>query len=239
MKYRSHKIAISIMPSFIAFLLLSFYFLGGATAIKGQKMNSQPQIKLPSPNLKGKISLEEAIFKRRSIRIFKDEALSLEEVSQLLWSLQGITNSAKGLRTAPSAGATYPLEIYVVAGKIKNLEAGIYRYNPRQHSLILHYKGDVRRALSEASLRQESILQAPVSFVIAAVFSRTEIRYGKRAERYVYMEVGHAAQNLHLQAAALDLGSVPIGAFQDKMAKETLYLPKEEEPLYIIPVGKY
>lgn len=196
------------------------------------------EIKLPEPSLKGKKSLEEVLFRRRSVRNFKSEILSIEEISQLLWSTQGITEKNWGLRTAPSAGALYPLEIYAVVGNVKDLDAGVYKYNTEKHSLIKTLDGDRRRELYNSALQQESILQAPVSFIIAALFQRTAIKYGQRAERYVWIEVGHAAQNLLLQATALDLGAVPIGAFYDNKVKDALILPDEEKPLYIIPVGK-
>lgn len=196
------------------------------------------ELKLPEPSLKGKKSLEEVLFRRRSVRNFKSEILSIEEISQLLWSTQGITEKNWGLRTAPSAGALYPLEIYAVVGNVKDLDAGVYKYNTEKHSLIKTLDGDRRRELYNSALQQESILQAPVSFIIAALFQRTAIKYGQRAERYVWIEVGHAAQNLLLQATALDLGAVPIGAFYDNKVKDALILPDEEKPLYIIPVGK-
>lgn len=196
------------------------------------------EIKLPEPSLKGKKSLEEVLFRRRSVRNFKSEILLIEEISQLLWSTQGITEKNWGLRTAPSAGALYPLEIYAVVGNVKDLDAGVYKYNTEKHSLIKTLDGDRRRELYNSALQQESILQAPVSFIIAALFQRTAIKYGQRAERYVWIEVGHAAQNLLLQATALDLSAVPIGAFYDDKVKDALILPVEEKPLYIIPVGK-
>lgn len=196
------------------------------------------EIKLPKPDFSGTMSLEESLYKRRTIRDYKNEPLTLQEVSQLLWSIQGITDLDWGLRTTPSAGALYPLEIYIVVGNIKNLDPGIYKYHPQKHSLIKTLDGDKRKELYTAALQQESIIQAPVNFVIAAIFQKTSIKYGSRAERYVWLEAGHAAQNLLLQATALNLGAVPIGAFYDNEVKETLRLQKEEEPLYIIPTGR-
>lgn len=205
---------------------------------ENNQMTQSKEIKLPEPSLKGKKTLEEVLAQRRSIRSYKREPISLEELSKLLWSAQGITEKSWGLRTAPSAGALYPLEVYVVIGNCKDIEAGVYKYIPQNHSIVKTLDGDRRRELYNSALQQESIVQAPVNFVIAAVFQRTAIKYGERAERYVWIEVGHAAQNLLLQATALDLGAVPIGAFYDDKIKKALNLNKDEEPLYIIPVGK-
>jgi SagB-type dehydrogenase family enzyme len=179
--------------------------------------------------------VEEALLKRRSIRSYKNESLSLEEVSQLLWSAQGETTSW-GERTAPSAGATYPLEIYLVAGDVEGLDSGLYHYNPSNHSLILVKEGDLRRELAHAALDQYMIARAPITIVICAEFKRTTGRYGERGIRYVLMEVGHVGQNIHLQAEALNLGTVVIGAFYDEDVKEILGV--KEEPLYLMPVGK-
>lgn len=222
-------------PFFILLVIVMFFI------IKPEKSNGETkvmeEIKLTQPNLKGKLSLEEVLSKRRSIRDYKNEEISFEDFSQLLWSLQGITDRLNGLRTAPSAGALYPLEIYAVVGNVKGLKAGVYKYFPFSHSIKKVLDGDKRKDLANSALGQESIIEGAVSFVITAVYSRTTKKYSQRGERYVIMEVGHAAQNLLLQATALDLGAVPIGAFYDNKVKSLLKLD-EEEPLYIIPVGK-
>ncbi len=192
-------------------------------------MTAKEEIKLPAPKRKGTTSLEEGIAKRKSIRSFQKKDLTIEQISQLLFSAQGITHD--GLRAAPSAGATYPLEIYVVKSD------GVFRYVPQDHKLELTVEGDKRTHLSLAALGQMFIAQAPVDIVIAAVYGRTSWRYGERAERYVHIEVGHAAENIHLQAVAMGLGSVPVGAFSDSQVKNVLSLPKDHEPLYIIPIG--
>ncbi|MCX8032646.1 MAG: SagB/ThcOx family dehydrogenase [Thermoleophilia bacterium] len=195
------------------------------------------RIELPDPSLKGSISLEEAIQRRRSVREYADSPLTLAEVSQLLWATQGIT-SPQGGRAAPSAGGTYPLEVYVVAGTVTGLDSGVYRYVPREHSLVLVKQGDFRSKLQEASLNQAWVGGAPVNFVIAAVYERTTQRYGERGVRYVHLEAGHAAQNLCLQATALRLGAVTVGAFTDEQVQAALDLPTEIKPLYVIPVGR-
>jgi SagB-type dehydrogenase family enzyme len=194
-------------------------------------------IKLPDPVLKGSISVEEAISKRRSVREYKDEPLRLEELGQLLWAAQGIT-SPKGFRAAPSAGATYPLEIYVSVKErgVIGLPAGIYHYDPFDHSLTLIKEGDHSLEIYRASLNQEWVKEAPICIIIAADFSRTTSRYGARGERYVYMEAGHVGQNIYLQATALDLGTVAVGAFYDDQLRSIIGC--EEAPIYIFPVGR-
>ena len=197
------------------------------------------QIYLPSPSQKGTISLEEAIVRRRSIRGFTPQPISQSQLSQILWAAQGITDSQGKYRAAPSAGATYPLEIFVVCGTsgVEEIDAGIYHYNIDSHSLTLHYKGDVRLALARAALDQEFIYEAPVDIIICAIFERTSLSYGSRGERYVHMEVGHAGQNVYLQATALGLATVAIGAFNDEEVRQVLRLDKQYKPLYIMPVG--
>jgi len=191
------------------------------------------EIKLPRPKEKGLISVEETLNKRRSVRDYKKGHLSLEQVSQLLWAASG-----KNLyrRTAPSAGATYPLETYLVVGAVEGLEPGIYHYSFSRHSLEMTKEQDVRNRLSRAALGQEMIEEAPVNIIIAADYGRTTGHYGQRGIRYVHVEVGHVGQNISLQANALSLGTVMVGAFEDKQVKEVLGI--KEEPLYIIPVGK-
>jgi SagB-type dehydrogenase family enzyme len=159
------------------------------------------------------------------------EELSTHEISQLLWAAQGITDP-HGFRTAPSAGALYPLELYVV------LESGVFHYDPHAHTLTRGNGGDLRSDLYSVSLRQEAVLNAPMILVVTAVFSRTEAKYGRaRSPRYVHLEAGHAAQNTLLQAVSLGLGAVPIGAFEDARVQEVLGLPADHEPLYLIPIG--
>lgn len=191
------------------------------------------EIRLPKPRDKSGVSIEETLNKRRSIREYKRGELRLEEVSQLLWAAAG-----KNLyrRTYPSAGATYPIELYLISGDVEGLEPGIYHYIYSRHSLEKIKDQDVRRLLCKASLEQSMIEEASVSFIIAANYQRTTIHYGQRGIRYVHMEVGHIGQNLSLQAIALNIGTVMIGAFDDKRVKEILEI--EEDPLYIIPAGR-
>ena len=205
---------------------------------KAMRIHGQTQvIELSKPKTDGHVSLEATLKNRRSVRTFKKTPVSLTALSQLLWAAQGVTHYS-GFRTAPSAGALYPLEVYVVAGNVEDLVAGIYLYRPHEHVLVQIAQGDHREALSMAALWQKAISHAPVVFVIAGVSERTTGKYGERGIRYVYMEAGHAAQNLCLQAVALGLGSVVIGAFSDHKIGNILKLGKEGMPLYIIPVGK-
>ena len=194
-------------------------------------------IKLPDPILKGDKSIEEALVERRSVRAYTDEPLTLTEIGQLLWAAQGITRPG-GYRTAPSAGALYPLEVYLVAGNVSGLPAGVYRYNTHEHALEKISEGDKRSMLSQAALGQEAVKNGAAVIVITAVYERTTVKYGDRGIQYVHMEVGSAAENIYLQAAALDLGTVFIGAFNDEEVKEVLGLPAEEQPLCIMPVGR-
>ncbi len=202
---------------------------------------SEEQIKLPLPQLEGKMSVEEALARRRSRRVFKDYSLTIEQVSQLLWSAQGITEERRGFKTAPSAGATYPLDIYLVVGKEKvaDLKEGVYHYNPHPHSLTIILDEDQRKELARACLRQKFIEDAPISLVITAEFSRITNHYGKRGIYYAYMEAGHVGQNVYLQAESLELGTVVIGAFYEEDVSQALNLPDQHIPLYVMPVGHY
>jgi SagB-type dehydrogenase family enzyme len=198
------------------------------------------QIYLPPPSQKGSISLEEAIARRRSVRDFTPESISQSQLSQILWAAQGISDTSGQYRTVPSAGATYPLEIFVVCdgNGVDGIDGGVYHYNINSHSLTLQFKGDVRQELAQAALGQEFIYEAPVDIIICALYERATGIYGSRGERYVYMEVGHAGQNIYLQATALGLATVAVGAFGDEEVREVLRLDEHYKPLYIMPVGK-
>ena len=194
-------------------------------------------ISLPEPRHDSDVSIEQSLLKRRSTRSYTGESITLQEVSQLLWAAQGITDS-RGFRTAPSAGALYPLEVYVVAGDVENLASGVYKYEPRDHELSLIIDGDKRSELADAALAQSWVEEGALAMVFTAAYGRTTVKYGERGVRYVHMEVGHAAQNLCLQATAMGLGLVTVGAFHDEQVSELLNLPEDEKPLYIIPVGR-
>ncbi|MFC1919292.1 SagB/ThcOx family dehydrogenase [Chloroflexota bacterium] len=192
---------------------------------------------LPEPRLVGEVSLEETLITRRSIREYTDEPLTLEEVSQLLWAAQGITSEWGG-RTAPSAGGLFPLEVYLIAGNTNDLSSGTYRYQAQSHELMMYREGDFRDDISRAALDQEWVREGAINIIISAVYARTEQKYGDRSSRYVPMEAGHAAQNLYLQATAMGLGMVTVGAFHDDQVREILGMPESETPLYVIPVGR-
>jgi len=205
-------------------------------------------IKLPPPQIKGKVSLEETIAKRRSVRRYREESLTLQQLSQILWSAQGVTGMGR-LRATPSAGATYPLEVFTFIGKQgvfasetkqrgEELQAGIYHYDVDRHSLVLHQPGDLRRELAGAALDQGFIVNAPLDIVICALYPRTSYRYGRRGERYVHMEVGHVGENIHLQAVALGLATMEVGAFDDELVRKVLAVEEQIRPLYIMPIGK-
>lgn len=194
-------------------------------------------ITLPKPRLKGELSLEEAILRRRSTRVFSYRNITKSQLSQLLWACQGTTGGY--YRTVPSAGATYPLEVFLLLGEggVESLDGGVYRYVPKEHSIIHHLPGDLRKRLCSACLEQDFIRRVPLSFVVCAEYSRTTASYGERGVRYVHMEVGHLGQNLALQGGALGLCSVMVGAFRDEDVSRVLNLPVEFKPLYVVPVG--
>jgi SagB-type dehydrogenase family enzyme len=207
-------------------------------------------IQLPAPRSDSPCSVEKALLTRRSVRAFKDESISLAMLSQLVWAAQGITLKMDappnwawgpwqgGKRTAPSAGALYPLEVYIVVGNVDGLNPGVYKYKPQTHQLLKVGAGDRRGELAAAAVGQKWIQSSPCVFVIGAVYSRTEVKYGERAARYVHIEVGHAVENMCLQALALDLGTTMVGAFKDDEVKKVLGMLAEEQPLAIVPVGK-
>lgn len=212
-----------------------------------KKINSDTLIYiLPSPKTTGNVSVEEALNKRRSQRDYRTDEISAEDLSQILWAAYGITKPMDnpklkgGLRTAPSAGATYPLEIYAIVGNVKDIEPGVYRYIPAEHKIVMVIDQDIRKELCAAALNQKMIEVAPASLFYSAVFNRTTERYGDRGKlRYVCMDLGHSAENVYLQCEAMNLGTCAVGAFNDDMVREVMQLPVDEEPLYIMPIGKY
>jgi len=237
---------------FIALLIVPYFVSSahsnetGATltgAVLTKTENSPLTYILPSPNTDGNMSVERALAGRRSHRRFQDRPISAEQLSQILWAAYGITSPNPhpslrgGLRTAPSAGATFPLEIYAVVGNVLGIEPGVYRYISESHKIVRVIDRDVRRELAEAALGQRMVSEAPASVFFSAVFSRTTGVYGERGRRYVYMEIGHSAQNVYLQAEALGLGTCAIGAFTDGRVGQLLELPANEEPLYLMPIG--
>ena len=194
-------------------------------------------ITLPKLRYAGSTSVEQALLKRRSVREFRDAPLALDDLGQLLWAAQGITDRS-GFRTAPSAGALYSLEVYVVAGNVQELPSGLYHYIPSRHALRQIADWDKRQALGRAAYDQPSITEAPALLALCAVYERVTGKYGDRGLRYVHMEAGHAAQNVYLQAVSLQLGTVVLGAFDDRSVKGVLNLTGRETPLSLMPVGR-
>lgn len=229
----------SITAPLLAALLVCVFASNGMSQESERPVpREHTMIPLPKPNLKGQMSVEEALQTRRTVRTYAEGSLTLAEISQLLWAAQGITDRANERRTAPSAGALYPLEVYLLAGQVEGLDSGIYRYDCVAHTLRLLSAGDARPQLSRAALGQQWIVRNAAVLVFTAVYSRTEKKYGERTPNYVAMEVGHAAQNVYLQATALGLGTGVIGAFDDDRVVTALSLPRNETPLYIMPVGR-
>ncbi len=188
-------------------------------------------VRLPEPKQNGQISLEQALQNRRSVRQFTDVPLTLEQISQLCWAAQGITEPNRGLRTAPSAGALYPIELYVV------LPDGLFLYNPAKHELSLVAAGDLRNSVFNSSFNQRVVQKSPCTFIIAGDVKKIEARYRSRGAKFTYFEVGHIAQNIQLQAVTLGLGSVPIGVIDEKTIAQICKMPQGLEVMYLISVG--
>lgn len=204
---------------------------------KSESAAKDHSIPLPPPKTKSRFSVERALFVRRSIREYSKESLTFEEFSQLLWSCQGIT-SKEGFRTTPSAGAVFPLEIYAVVSRVDGLKPGIYHYLPglKEQRVELVQRGNFGKQIFELSTKQDFIKQVPLNIILATVTPRMEKQYGEFALRYVLMEMGHAVQNVHLQAEALDLGSVAVGYLAEANVKELLKC--EADPLYMVSIGR-
>lgn len=211
---------------FIIPLLLTF-ILSLSVETRGETMKT---LEMSRPKTKGAISVEEAIHKRRSVRAFITKEITMDDISQLLWACQGITGSGDR-RASPSAGALYPLEIYLVKND------GLYHYIPRGHKIEKILDEDIRRQLADAAYGQGFVAEAPIDIIICAVYERVMSRYNERGIRYTDMEAGHAAQNVFLQAVALGLDSVAVGAFGDVAVAKIMRLPAGVKPLYILPVG--
>lgn len=216
-------------------MILFLFMVTGLLEVK----NGHASISLPKPSSDGKVSVEKAIKQRRTIRDFQERTLSLNHLAQLLWSAQGITDLTKGRRVAPSGGALYPLDIYILIGEngVEKMEAGTYHYLPKEHSMSMILKGDRRREIASASLSQMWMAKAPVTFIITAEYKRITGKYGERGIRYALIEVGHVGQNVFLQVEALELGAGIVGAFNDLEVSKVAGLPPQHEPLLMMPVG--
>ncbi len=194
---------------------------------------------LPGPSFKGKVSLEEAINSRRTIREFRPNPLTREQLSQVLWAAHGITEERGFKRAIPSAGALYPLDLYVLTGGngVSGLEDGLYHFHPQGHRLSRVKAGDWRRDLAQASLSQSWMARAPVMLLITGEYERCSRKYRQRGIRYTHIEAGHMGQNIFLQAEALGLGAGIVGAFDNQRIVETAGLPISHDPILLMPVG--
>ena len=242
----------NILIYFLTFLFLcSICFSKKKENSQSKQIQNENFIKLPVPFHDSKVSLEKALSNRRSIRKYSQDSLSMQEISQILWAAQGITKIKEnppsswrgeewmgGRRTAPSAGGLYPIELYIAIGKVKGLSQGLYKYHPKQHSIIKVLEGDKRVAISNAALKQSCVKRGAVNIIIVGVYKITEYKYGKRAEQYVQIECGAVCQNIYLQSYTLDLGTVFVGAFKDDLLKSILNIPEDKYPLGIMPIGK-
>jgi SagB-type dehydrogenase family enzyme len=230
------------MKNWILFLVLILLALPLMGCTIGQATSAvtedAAQIALPEPAKDSDTSIEQALWGRRSTRSFSNEAMTLEQLSQLLWAGQGITDPS-GKRTAPSAMALYPLKLYVVVGNVEGIKAGIYLYDPDTHTLNRVIDGDKRSALAQAAMGQPSVSQGAVAFIISANYSIMTKSFSDRGIRFADLEAGHAAQNICLQAVGLHLGTVTVGSFTDSEVQKVLGLPSGETPLYIIPTGNF
>lgn len=241
------------MKTICSILLMIGLFTGthcSSQESQNQQKKEGDRISLPAPGTKGDMSIESTLENRRSVREFSEESLTLSDIGQIMWAAQGITQKMEeppsqwkgdewmgGKRTAPSAGALYPMEIYLVSSRIEGLDKGVYWYHPGDHELRLVVKGNFSKKLSSAALGQNSIQEAPANIILTGVYERTAHKYGDRAQRYVHIETGAVAQNIYLQAESLELGTVYVGAFRDEDVSQLLQLPQKESPLGIMPLG--
>jgi SagB-type dehydrogenase family enzyme len=225
-----------------AYALWGFFFSGSfalKTAGASIHQDKEGLMKLPDPQVEGNISLEQTISARRTIRSFSNKSVSLSFLSQMLWAAHGITGPDNFKRSAPSAGALYPMDLYAAVGQnaVKELDAGVYHYHPKGHAISKITEGDQRLSLAEASLHQMWMAAAPINFIITAEYPRITGKYGRRGLRYAQIEAGHIGQNLFLQAVALGGAAGIVGAYHDHKVINVLRIPESHEPLLIMPVG--
>jgi SagB-type dehydrogenase family enzyme len=218
----------------LSVLLTGTGFFAGRS---GAMEKTNETIELPAPRQDSEYSLERALRVRRSVREFRDDPITLAQLSQLLWAAQGITDS-RGLRTAPSAGALYPLEVYILVGAVAGLPEGTYKYQVNGHKLLRLSNEDRRRQMERTARDQDWVRRNAALIVFAAVEARTTGKYGRRGIRYIHIEVGHAAQNVMLQAQAIGLAAAVVGAFDDDRVEDLLDMPGNEQALYLMPIGK-
>jgi SagB-type dehydrogenase family enzyme len=188
-------------------------------------------IDLPQPVTDGSISIEKALSERRSVRSYSDKPLSLTDVSQILWAAQGITEPKRGLRTAPSAQASYLMKIYLLAGKVTDISMGMYQYQPLGHRLVKIADGDIKTTLYNAA-PQKPINNAPAAIVITGLSKKAKNPF------WIYLEAGHIAQNICLESVSRNIGTLTMAGFNPEEVKKALKLPDDEQPVYIMPIGR-
>jgi SagB-type dehydrogenase family enzyme len=205
------------------------------------QVSNAADISLPKPSYKGTVTVEEALTARRTHRSFKPQGISLQQFSQILWGGYGVTAKNFGLylKTAPSAGALYPLDIYAVVGEdgVESLTPGVYHFRPENHSVKLIKEGDLRAEVARKSLQQMWMAEAPLMFIITGEYGRSTGKYGRRGVTYTHIEAGHVGQNIFLQAEAIGLKAGIVGAFNNKQLIKAMGLPAKHNPLLLMPVG--
>ncbi len=207
------------------------------TLAAGYACAADPTVALPRPDLKGKMTLEQVLSQRRSVREYAPGALTLAEVSQLMWAAHGITGP-NGKRTTPSARAVYPLEVWLAANDVKGLAPGVYRYVPQDHALATVAAGDHRAAVAAAARGQEAIASAPIVVAVTGDSVLAAEKFRGRAAAWLGMEAGFVIQDVYLEATALGLGTVMVGGFADAPVRAALGLPEGRVPLGLMPVGR-
>ena len=230
---KKHVLLLALILFFVSgmFLLQSTTKDGSQDAMAQEKETKTVTIQLPEPKYDGEVSVEKALLERRSIREYKDDSLTLSEISQILWAAQGITDPKTGHRTAPSARAMYLINVYLLPGKVIGLPMGLYRYQPQGHELIKITDGDMKSKLFDAA-GQQPIKNAPAAMVITGLNDKT------KNPNWFYLEAGHAAQNVYLEGVSMNIGTVVMGGFKEDVVKKALNLPADETVIYIMPLGK-
>jgi SagB-type dehydrogenase family enzyme len=210
-------------------------------ALFSSQQSVAAEISLPKPAYKGTVTVEEALRARRTHRSFVSRGLTLKQFSQILWGAYGVTAKEYGyfLKTAPSAGALYPIDIYAVLGGagVETLAPGVYHFRPENHSVRLIKEGDLRVQLARDSVHQMWMAESPLMLVITGEYERSSVKYGRRGKTYTHIEAGHVGQNIFLQAEAIGLKAGIVGAFDNKRIIKTMGLPARHDPLLLMPVG--
>ena len=202
-------------------------------------LGKEGPMNLTAPTMGGNVNVEMAIKQRRTVRSFADEPLTVDQLSQLLWAAQGVTDDGGLKRAAPSGGALYPIDVYAVAGKtgVQGLDCGVYHYDPPRHSIRRILDKDARERVAKAAFGQMWMATAPLMLVLTAEYRRITVKYGGRGKRYAMIEVGHIGQNLFLQCEALGLVAGIVGAFDDRKVARGINAKRNHEPLIIMPIG--